>query len=115
MGQGGGGTGGTVELPHQTRQAISELQEHMKYVRQDVVNLVNRPQVVSVLSKQFFFVQQDYRVDGLLCLRPLSTIFQLYHGGQFYRWRKQTYTEKTTDLPQVTDELYHIMYRVHLV
>ena len=53
IGQGGGGTGGTVELPHQTRQAISELQEHMKYVRQDVVNLVNRPQV-SVLSKHFF-------------------------------------------------------------
>ena len=52
QGMGGGGVGGVMELPHQTRQAISELQEHMKYVRQDVVNLVNRPQV-SVLSKHF--------------------------------------------------------------
>jgi hypothetical protein len=54
-------------------------------------------------------------VCGLWCLTALLTIFQLFRGDKCYWWWKLEDAEKTTDLSQVTDKLYHItLHRVYL-
>jgi hypothetical protein len=48
----------------------------------------------------------------LLCLMPLSAIFQLYHGDQFYWLKKLESPERTTDHGQATGKLYHLRLQV---
>ena len=51
---------------------------------------------------------------GLWSLTPLSTIFQLYRGGQFYCWRNMSTRRKPPTCSKSLTNFITMWYRVHL-
>ena len=78
----------------------------------DVIKLAGDTEILVNISKLHFYLYSFVFLLifkfglGLCCLMPLSTIFQLYRGGQLYWWRKPGYPEETTNMPQVGECLY---------
>ena len=63
-------------------------------------------------TKVFCCIYWYYDFYFLCVLTPLSTIYQLYHGDQFYWWRKPEYPQRITEHGQATGKLYPLRLRI---
>ena len=75
--------------------------------RETMVTLNQKRHFSSVAHNLQFILNEQGLWLGLGYLTALSTIFQLYLGGQFYWWRKMEYPKKTTYLHKTLTNISH--------
>ena len=74
------------------------------------------PNIMGILfEKCMLHVHIMVGLIGLWCLTPLSTIIQLYCGGQFFGGENLSTRRKPLTCRKLLTNFYHIMlYRVHI-
>ena len=88
---------------------VEPIQDKRIYVSWKIEFFLHQTPKITIHEFKCIHSSEYWWVDVWWCLMPLLTIFQLFVSGQFYWWMKPEDQEKTTDLSQVADKLYHIM------